>query len=146
MEETMPKNPPEDMPRITPLIVYEDVGAATDWLVNAFQFTERMRLPGPTGKIVHSELELGDGVVMLGAAGERPESKTPLRLGGVSHTVYVYVEDVDKHFERAKSAGAVVIQEPETMFWGDRTYVAEDREGHRWLFAQRVKDNALSQS
>jgi uncharacterized glyoxalase superfamily protein PhnB len=43
----MPKNPPEEMPRITPYLLYEDVGAAMDWLARAFGFRERMRLSVP---------------------------------------------------------------------------------------------------
>ena len=61
----MPKNPPENMPRITPYLLYEDVGAALEWLGKAFGFSERMRLPGPDGKINHAEMELADGLVMM---------------------------------------------------------------------------------
>ena len=62
--------------------------------------------------------------------------------GKVTIGLYVYVDDVDAHCARARVAGANIVSEPETMFWGDRTYVAEDLEAHRWTFAQRVEDVA----
>ncbi len=64
----------------------------------------------------------------------------PRQLGYVTSHVYIYVDDVDKHFEQARSAGATILAEPEDLFYGDRRYGAEDVEGHHWYFAQRVRD------
>jgi PhnB protein len=136
----MPANPPENMPRITPYLLYQDVAAALGWLSQAFGFRERMRLPGPDGTVSHAEVELEDGVVMLGCPS--PDYRNPKRLGGVTQSIYVYVDDVDKHFERARRAGAVILAEPEDQFYGDRRYGAEDPEGHHWYFAQHVRDVA----
>jgi PhnB protein len=136
----MPKNPPENMPRITPYLLYEDVGAALDWLARAFGFRERMRLNGPNGAIAHAEMERDDGVVMMGNPG--PEYRNPKRLGHVTQNLYVYVDDVDKHFAQARRAGAKIIEEPKDQFYGDRRYAAEDPEGHHWFFAQHVRDVA----
>jgi uncharacterized glyoxalase superfamily protein PhnB len=44
------------------------------------------------------------------------------------------------HCAVARVAGAEVVAEQETMFWGDRTYVALDGEGHRWTFATIVHE------
>jgi PhnB protein len=139
-EVTMPANPPENMPRITPYLYYEDVARALDWLARAFGFRERLRIPGPDGKIGHAEMELADGVVMLGCPG--PEYRGPQRLGGVTQSTYVYVDDVDKHFEQASRAGAKILERPKDQFYGDRNYGAEDPEGHRWYFATHVRDVA----
>lgn len=57
-------------------------------------------------------------------------------------TQYLFVEDVDAHFGRAKAAGAKILQEPADQFYGDRTYCAQDPEGHQWYFAQHVRDVA----
>lgn len=65
----MPQNPPENMPRISPYLYYEDAGAALDWLTRTFQLSERMRMPGPEGQVMHGELEIADGVIMLGNPG-----------------------------------------------------------------------------
>ena len=131
------------MPRITPNVFYDDLGAALEWLSKSFGFETRMSMPGPDGAIMHAEMQVADSAFMLSPTGTTPEWGSPKSLGGkVTTTLYIYVDDVDAHFARARSAGAKILSEPETMFWGDRTYVSEDLEGHRWTFAQRVKDVA----
>jgi PhnB protein len=133
-------NPPEGFPRITPYLLYEDLDAAVDWLIGAFGFNEQVRMTGPDGKAVHAELKLGDGVVMMGHPGS--DYQNPKHRGGVTQLVYVYVDDVDKHCEAAKAGGARILNEPADQFYGDRTYGAEDPEGHQWSFAQHVRDVA----
>jgi len=137
----MPANPPEGMPRITPYLLYEDVAGALDWLTRAFGFRERMRIPGPDGKVGHAEMELADGIIMMGCPG--PQYQNPKRVGHVTQNLYVYVDDVDKHFEKAKKEGATILEEPKDQFYGDRRYGAVDLEGHHWYFAQHVRDVAL---
>ena len=136
----MPKNPPDNMPRISAYLLYEDVAAALDWLAKAFGFRERMRMPGPEGKILHAEMELADGVIMMGNPGA--DYRNPKHLGHVTQHLYVYVDDVDAHYEHARQAGAAILEGPEDQFYGDRRYGAEDPEGHQWFFAQHVRDVA----
>jgi len=136
----VPANPPTNMPRITPYLYYENVAVALSWLSKAFGFHERMRMPGPEGNIMHAEMELADGVIMMGRPG--PDYRNPKRIGAVTQSLYVYVDDVDKHFLRAREAGAKILTEPADQFYGDRRYGAEDLEGHHWYFAQHVRDVA----
>ena len=136
----MPANPPPNMPRITPYLYYEDVAKALAWLSRAFGFRERMRMPGPDGKIMHAEMEFADGVLMMGNPG--PDYRNPKRLGQTTQNLYVYVDDVDRHFRHAREAGANILHEPQDQFYGDRRYGAEDPEGHHWYFAQHVRDVA----
>ena len=136
----MPKNPPDNMPRISAYLLYEDVAGALDWLARAFGFRERMRMPGAEGKILHAEMELADGVIMMGNPGA--DYRNPKRLGHVTQHLYVYVDDVDGHYEHARKAGATILEKPEDQFYGDRRYGAEDPEGHHWFFAQHVRDVA----
>ena len=136
----MIQNPPNNMPRISPYLLYEDVAGALDWLARAFGFRERLRLPGPEGKVVHAEMELAEGVIMMGNPGA--DFRNPKQLGRVTQYLYVYVDDVDRHYEQAKRAGATILAAPEDQFYGDRRYQAEDLEGHRWSFAQHVRDVA----
>jgi uncharacterized glyoxalase superfamily protein PhnB len=128
------------MPRITAYLYYEDVAGALSWLVRAFGFRERMRLTGPDGRIQHAEMELHDGVIMMGRPG--PDYRNPKRLGQATQGLYVYVDDVDAHFERARKADARILAEPADQFYGDRRYAAEDPEGHQWFFAEHVRDVA----
>jgi PhnB protein len=136
----MVQNPPEGFPHVTPYLFYNDLGAAVDWLIATFGMSERVRMPGPDGKPIHAELGMADGVVMMGSPG--PDYKNPKALGGATQLVYIYVDDVDKHYEAAKAAGAKILNEPADQFYGDRTYGAEDPEGHQWSFAQHTKDVA----
>jgi uncharacterized glyoxalase superfamily protein PhnB len=135
----MVQNPPAGYPRISPYLYYEDGATAIDWLTEAFGFRERMRMPGDDGRIMHAELELDGGVVML-AAPQRERFKNPKELDANTSSVYVYVDDVDGHFERARQAGAEILQEPETQPYGDRHYGARDPAGHEWWFGQHVED------
>ena len=135
----MPQNPPEGYPRISPYIYYEDAGAALDWLKDAFGFAEKVRMPGPDGRVAHAELELDGGVIMVGTP-MSADFKNPKRLGVGTASVYIYVDDVDAHFVQAKEAGAEIIREPEDQFYGDRNYAAKDLEGHEWFFGQHVRD------
>lgn len=136
----MPKNPPENTPRVTPYLYYQDVAAALRFLADAFGFHEKLRMPGPDGKIAHAEMTLGDGLVMMGCPGA--EYRNPKRLGQTTQSLYVYVDDVDAHCARAKKAGAKIVDEPADQFYGDRRYGAEDPEGHHWYFATHVRDVA----
>ena len=136
----MPANPPANMPRITPYLYYCDVAAALAWLERTFGLVERLRMPGPDGKIAHAEMELRDGVVMLGCPS--PQYRNPKQLGQATQSLYLYVDDVDKHFEHAKRAGARIVTAPADQFYGDRHYAAEDPEGHVWYFATHIRDVA----
>jgi len=133
------------------MIAYEDVAGALDWLAEAFGFRERMRFEEPDGRITHAEMEMGDGVIML--ANPTPDYQSPRRHREVCEPartwssvpfvidgLLVYVDDVDKHFDRARDAGATILSQPQDQTYGDRNYRAEDLEGHRWMFAQHIRD------
>ena len=121
------------MQTVTPYLLYEDAGAAIDWLGKAFGFREKQRVEGPNGAIAHAELDVGDGSrVFLGGPGG--DYRSPRKVGRTV-LVYVYVEDVDAHHARAAAAGAEIAEEPHDEPYGERRYAAEDPEGHRWYFA-----------
>ena len=137
----MIQNPPEGMTRIVPNVFYDDPAAALDFLAKTFGFSQKNAMPGPDGKIMHAEMTFEDGVFMMSPTGDSGEWTSPNAQGGkVTQSLYIYCDDVDAHHAAAKAAGATIIAEPETMFWGDRTYVARDPEGHRWTFATMVKE------
>ena len=141
----MPRNPPEGMPRVVPCLFYDDVAAALKWLERAFGFGTRFTSAGPNGQIVHAEVQLEDGVVMVGPASAQAHTHSPRSLPGVSQSLYVYVDDVDAHCRRARAAGAQIVSEPVDKFYGDRVYAARDPEGHHWAFGQHVRDVALDE-
>ena len=135
------QNPPKDMPRIMPAVFYDDAGRAIEWLENAFGFRARDVIRGPDGTVVHSELEFAEGLIFVGPSSAYAESASPASLEGrYSQGLYVYVDDVDAHFARARAAGAAIDEEPVDRFFGDRVYRARDLEGHAWTFGQHVRD------
>jgi uncharacterized glyoxalase superfamily protein PhnB len=134
----MPDDSPQPAPRVTPYLLYGDVGRALEWLSAAFGFRERLRFAEDDGTITHAEMEVDGGLVMLGDPG--PEYKSPNEVGQVTHLVHVYVDDLDAHYERAKQAGATIVSEPKDQEYGDRRYDAKDVEGHLWSFAQYLRD------
>ena len=136
----MAKNPPEGMQRIIPYILYADAGAALEFLTKAFGFEERMRMPSPDGTIMHAEVGYQGNSVMLATAVKDMGHKSPRDLPGRHGLIVCYVDDVDAHHARAKAAGAKIIAEPENQFYGDRTYRAQDTEGHEWSFHTHVRD------
>ena len=141
------KPTPAGWPRISSSLYYDDPKAAIDWLCRAFGFQLRLLVEGDGGKVEHSELTYGDGVVMVGGARHegfaymRPPSQVG---GGNTQNMMIYVDDVDAHCAHAREAGAVIAREPEDHdyggdYWADRGYEARDPGGHHWWFFQRLR-------
>jgi uncharacterized glyoxalase superfamily protein PhnB len=124
---------PQTSPNIYPALSYRDAAAAIDWLVTAFGFQKLMVVPNPDGTIAHAELSFGPGVIMLGTAKQDKGWMSPRDLSGVNQTLYVYVEDLDAHYARARAAGAEVGELYDTDY-GSHEYSARDLEGHYWSF------------
>jgi PhnB protein len=124
-------------PTLCPYLYYEDLAAALDWLARAFGFRERMRNTNADGTLGHCEMEFNGAVIMMGSP---PGHKNPAHLGQVTVGLYVYVDDVDEHHRRAKSAGANIESDPTDQPYGDRNYGVTDPEGHQWWFAQAMAD------
>jgi uncharacterized glyoxalase superfamily protein PhnB len=137
------------MARAIPMLSYEDVGAAVDWLREAFGFRESgERFSDGEGRVTHTELSLDGATVMLGWPGadyrspkrhaqECEQAARWLASPWVIDGVHVEVDDLDAHYERARAAGATILREPEDLPVG-RLYSAADVEGHRWMFMQSL--------
>jgi uncharacterized glyoxalase superfamily protein PhnB len=150
------KPTPRDWPRISSSLFYDDAPAAIDWLCKAFGFEVRLKVEGEGGRIEHSELIFGEGLIMVSSTGREKHPgtasyKSPRSLGGANtQTVFVYVDDADAHCARAKAAGAKIMMEPETHdygedYWADRTYGCLDPEEHQWWFAHRISTGKSGQ-
>ncbi|MEZ4417196.1 MAG: VOC family protein [Gemmatimonadota bacterium] len=128
-------SPPAGYPRITAYLRYQDTGAMMEWLADAFGLVERSRMAGPDGAVQHAEMELEDSPIMLGSPGG--DYRNPRHVGHATSSLYVYIDDVDAHCERARSSGAEIIEEPADQPYGDRRYGVRDPEGQEWYFASR---------
>jgi uncharacterized glyoxalase superfamily protein PhnB len=138
--------------RLVPFLGYEDAAAAIDWLCAAFGATEDVaaRHSEANGTVAHAELDLEGSTIYLatppGYVGsckhretceiERGMHENPFVIDGL----FVVVDDVEAHYAHAVEAGATILREPEEPGVGYRIYTAEDLEGHRWMFGQRLAD------
>jgi len=145
------KPTPSDWPRLSSAVFYQDAAAAIDWLCDAFGFEVRLKVEGDGGRIEHSELTYGEGLIMVGQ--ESPESerlwkrsmRSPKSLGGAcTQSIMFFVDDADAHCAQARARGAHIVEEPAThdygeAYWTDRSYGARDPEGHLWWITQRLR-------
>jgi uncharacterized glyoxalase superfamily protein PhnB len=112
---------------------YHDAQAALGWLEDALGFERTSVHGGPDGTIAHAELRFGDGIVMLGPAGDNDFGlKTARELGAVNQGVYVVVDEIDAHYERAVARGAEVVRALQDTDYGSREYMVRDPEGNIW--------------
>jgi PhnB protein len=131
---------PDDYPQITPYLCVDGAGAAIEFYRSVFGASERMRIPHPSGKIGHAELQIGDSMIML--ADEFPEIgiRSPKSIGGTPVTFTIYVDDADSVFARAVAGGAESLRPVQDQFYGDRAGQFLDPFGHRWSVASRIEE------
>lgn len=120
--------------RITPLLVYEDIEASHDFLVNVFGFQAGRIDRDDEGHIVHGEVHTGDEVIWLHRVTVEHEMVSARSQDAASGGLAVNVDDVDAHYERARAAGARIDGPPVDQPYGRREYGTRDPEGHRWWF------------
>jgi uncharacterized glyoxalase superfamily protein PhnB len=139
-EKGMPDEAAARRPTLSSALSYRDPKAALKWLEEAFGFEQSMVILDADGNVAHSEMRMGDGLIMVGSEWSE-KHKSPASIDGFNtQSVHIHVsEDIDAHCARARKAGATILQEPETQFYGDRTYRAADPEGHIWTFGQTVQ-------
>ena len=128
------------LPTIGPLLWYQNPRAAIAWLEQAFGFETRLVVDDGQGGVIHSELVLGDGYIMV-VGPPRDHAVSPIAFGGrATQSVHVQLDDgLDARCEQARAAGARIEREPETQAYGDRVFTCRDLEDHPWSFGQTVK-------
>lgn len=142
------KPTPPGWPRISSALYYDNGAEAIDWLCRAFGFELRLKVEGEGGRIEHSELTYGEGLIMVGEAktAKFPYMRSPGQAGGANtQNMMVYVDDVEAHCKRARENGAKILSEPKTTdygeeYWTDRGYECADIGGHHWWFYQRLRN------
>ncbi|WP_433193416.1 VOC family protein [Nocardia sp. CA-107356] len=131
---------PEGYPVVSPGLAIDGAAAAIDFYKNIFGASERMRMPGPDGKVAHCELMFGNSLIMVGDPAPDMDFLDPKTVGGTPVNLYVYVEDADAAHAAALAAGAKELTPMTTQFYGDRSGAFEDPWGHRWTVATHVED------
>jgi len=112
---------------IIPVLAYENVDEAVDWLCETFGFVERWRAGNH-----RAQVGIGDAAVAV--------TDGPVNPGADS--VMVRVEDVNAHHERARERGARILEPPADYPYGERQYTVEDLAGRRWTFSESIADVA----
>ena len=120
---------------ILPHVVYQDLADAIVWLNTTFGFAEHYRYGEP---VSGAQLHLGEAWIMVRQA--RPGCASPAQLGYGTQSLTVFVDDVDAHFRRTKSAKAKIVEDLHETEYGERQYGVEDLDGHHWLFSQHASD------
>ncbi|PAQ08569.1 VOC family protein [Mesorhizobium temperatum] len=127
-------------PTLASGIFYKNPRAASIWLEKAFGFELSMVVSDADGRLVHSEMRFGDGYIIVDAEWSDHVASPASVAGKNTQSVYVHLKDsIDAHCDRAKAAGAEIVQEPADQFYGERQYRARDPEGHVWTFSQTVR-------
>ena len=120
--------------RVIPVLTYQDIAAAHDFLVQAFGFTAGGVDRSSDGIAVHGEVRAGDMSIWLHRVTAEHQLASPAAIDVANSGLVVQVDDVDAHYERARSAGAQIDSGPVDQPYGQREYGARDPEGHRWWF------------
>jgi len=123
---------PEGYHTVTPYLVVRGAGELIEFMKQAFHGQEEERHMRPDGAVMHAEVRIGDSIVMLGDASDQ--------FPAAPASLYLYVEDVDGTYQRAKRAGGESLREPEDQFYGDRSAGIKDRFGNQWWLATHIED------
>lgn len=131
---------PDGYGTLTPHLVTRDCSAAMAFYTKAFGAKEIKRHPGPGGKIMHAEMQVGNSRFFLNDEFPEMGAMSPQSIGGTPITLHLFVEDCDALFKQAVAAGAKEVMPLADQFWGDRYGMVTDPYGHNWSIATHVKD------
>jgi DNA-binding transcriptional MerR regulator len=120
--------------RRIPGLVYADIEAAHDYLVNVFGLEAGRLDRDDEGKVHHAEVTAGDGVIWLHRVAPEFGLDSPKNLGMDTAGMSVMVDDVDEHYRHVKAAGAEIVYGPMDQPYGVREYGARDLENRLWSF------------
>jgi PhnB protein len=130
---------PDNSSVLIPMLICRDVGAEIDFCTKVLGAAELGRRPGPDGNVVHALMTIGGGMFIIEGEWPTLASRAPQPDGSSPIVIYIYVQDVDKVFERAVAAGARVLLPVKDQFWGDRTGRIVDPAGHVWTISTRIE-------
>ncbi len=131
------KNRSVPVDTVLPHVIYQNLGEAMAWLTRAFGFEEYYRYgDGPSG----GQMWAAKAAIQVRQA--REGQRSPAQLGYGTQSLTIFVDDVDEHYARSKTAGAKILEEPHETEYGEYQYLAEDLDGHQWLLSQHVKDRS----
>ncbi|MEL6867875.1 MAG: VOC family protein [Bacteroidota bacterium] len=123
---------PKGYHTVNPFIITDDLPALVSFLEKAFDATPYAKTVSPKGAVLNLELRVGDSILMLSSA-----------RGGFGPFVmsfYLYVEDVDKAYEKALAAGGQSFFPPTDQFYGNRDCGIVGPRGNYWFIGSRKEE------
>jgi PhnB protein len=136
----------EEFPGVTPQLTVADTDAAVSFYRAAFGADELLRNHGPDGRVIHCELLVNGGRLLVhDEFAEQDGNRSPVSLGGTPIVLHLYVSDVDGMFAAALAAGAEELMAPQDAFWGDRYAMLRDPFGHQWSLGMRREDLSVAE-
>lgn len=134
-----------EFPGPTPQLVVDEAERAVRFYRTAFGADELVRNHAPDGRIMHCELLMFGGRLLVIDDFDEDAASSPARLGGTTVRLHLYVPDVDEVYRAALDAGASSLMEPTDAFWGDRYAIVRDPFGHQWSLATPKEDLSVSE-
>ncbi|MBA3678130.1 MAG: VOC family protein [Sphingosinicella sp.] len=131
---------------LAPHLVCDGAADAIDFYKKAFGAEEMVRIPGPSGRLMHAAVTINGSMVMLVDENKDYGALSPKSLGGSPVTIYLNVPDVDDAVARAEAAGATIKMPVADQFWGDRYGMIQDPFGHNWSIATPLRDKPMNES
>ena len=131
---------PDNYPLVNVCLRVGHAAEALQYYCKVFGGKVRMRLDMPDGRIGHSEIAIGKGLIMV--SDEYPEMNMvgPVTVGQVCSTIQIYVKDVDATAAAAVKAGGKILRPARDEFYGDRSCTVEDPFGHIWMIQTHIED------
>lgn len=122
---------PNDYPSVSPYLLVERADDVVAFLEETFDAEVTRRYEKPDGSVMHLEVRIDDSIVMMGEPGN-PDAVTPAM-------VHVYVDDVDRVYERGLEAGGSTEQEPTRRDGeSDKRGGLVGPSGHTWWVSTHV--------
>lgn len=119
---------------VYPILGYRDLAGAIDWLIRVFSFEPLAVYKNEADELVHVELRLGDGVIMPTRLDKGADATNPWSQPTTTQGLYVAIDRVDAHYDRAVAEGAEILHPLADTDYGSREYTARDLEGNLWSF------------
>ena len=125
----------------TPCLTVNDVDSAVAFYQAAFgaELLTRHTLEDEF-VAVHATIKIGNSIIALNQEVPEHGILSPLSTNVSAGQTHLYLDDVDASWNRAVEAGAIVRTPLFDAYWGDRTGILVDGNGHLWSLASKIEN------
>jgi PhnB protein len=131
---------PDGYHSVQPYLIFNNCSEAIAFYIRAFGATEKFRMADKEGRIQHSEIQIGDSVLMMADEAPKMEAFSVDHFGGSPVSLLIYTENCDAMYGQALRSGAQSVREPADQPYGDRMSGVKDPFGYKWYIATHIKD------